>query len=175
MNIARLTSSDVPQYRALMLRAYTDAPDAFTSTSEERAEEPESWWVRRMADPAGAGVAFGCFEEAVLVGGVALEFSSKPKTKHKAVLIGMYVAPEARGRGAGRALLDAALGHCKSRGGVVSITLTVTHGNEPAVALYRSAGFRQFGLEPMAIRLPAGYLSKVHMQLLLLPDAVPEA
>jgi ribosomal protein S18 acetylase RimI-like enzyme len=85
----------------------------------------------------------------------------------------MYVAPKARGRGAARALMDAALGHCRSRAGVVSVTLTVTHGNEPALALYRSAGFQQFGLEPMAIRTPAGYLSKVHMQLLLLPGAVP--
>ena len=36
-------------------------------------------------------VAFGDFEGSSLVGTVALEFSAKPKTKHKALVIGMYV------------------------------------------------------------------------------------
>jgi hypothetical protein len=31
-----------------MLRAYEVAADAFTSTPEERAAEPESWWVKRQ-------------------------------------------------------------------------------------------------------------------------------
>jgi hypothetical protein len=37
-----------------MLRAYEVAADAFTSTPEERAAEPESWWVKRQG-ALGAG------------------------------------------------------------------------------------------------------------------------
>ena len=40
MRIAPLTASDAPQYRELMLEAYVQAADAFTSTAEERANEP---------------------------------------------------------------------------------------------------------------------------------------
>ena len=98
---------------------------------------------------------------------MTVEFSSKPKTRHKAHLIGMFVAPEARGRGAARMLLDAALAQCRAREEVTSVTLTVTDGNEPAIALYESVGFRSFGVEPMALRTDGGYLSKVHMQLSL--------
>jgi hypothetical protein len=81
------------EYRTLMLEAYAEAPDAFTSTPEERAAEPESWWVKRIADSSGLSAAFGAYIEGSLVGTAALEFSAKPKTRHKALLIGMYVRP----------------------------------------------------------------------------------
>ena len=163
MTVAVLTPEDVQRYRALMLEAYAQAPDAFTSTPEEREAEPESWWIRRIADPSGMTVAFGAFQGQDLVGTVALEFSAKPKTRHKAHLIGMYVKPNARGTGAGRALVQAALGHLQERPGISCVTLTVTHGNESAIRLYRNAGFVEFGTEPMAILTPSGYRAKVHM------------
>jgi hypothetical protein len=54
MHVARLIAADAPRYRALMLHAYEVAADAFTSTPEERAAEPESWWVKRQG-ALGAG------------------------------------------------------------------------------------------------------------------------
>lgn len=174
MRIAVLSAAHVRQCRALMLHAYEHAADAFTSTVEERAGEPESWWVRRIADPTGMTMAFGGFVGDELVGTVALEFSPKPKTKHKALVIGMYVMPEWRGNGAARALLQAAIDRCRSQGDILVMQLTVTEGNEPAIALYRSAGFEPFGTEPMAIRTPAGYRSKVHMWLDLSGVANPQ-
>jgi ribosomal protein S18 acetylase RimI-like enzyme len=163
MHVALLNPSDAPQYRKLMLEAYEFAADAFTSTAEERAVEPDSFWVKRIADPSGMSAAFGAFEGPELVGAVALEFSAKPKTKHKALVIGMYVAPSARGTGAGRALLAAAINRAEAREGILLLNLTVTEGNEPAIHLYRSAGFGVFGVEPMAIRTPSGYKAKIHM------------
>jgi RimJ/RimL family protein N-acetyltransferase len=146
-----------------MLHAYEHAADAFTSTVEERAAEPESWWAQRIADPNGNSAAFGAFRESELVGTVALEFSGKPKTKHKVLVIGMYVLAEHRGAGAGRALVQAAVKYAKAYPGATTMTLTVTEGNEPAIALYRSFGFQEFGVEPMAILTPSGYKAKVHM------------
>ena len=148
-----------------MLEAYELAADAFTTTAEERAAEPDSFWVKRIADPTGLSAAFGAFEEQELIGTVALEFSAKPKTRHKALVIGMYVAPAARGTGAGRALLAAVVEGAKAKEGVLLLTLSVTEGNEPAINLYRTAGFRAFGVEPMAILTPSGYKGKVHMWL----------
>lgn len=153
-----------------MLEAYAMTPDAFTSTAEERAAEPDSWWITRLADPAGQTAAFGAFKGEELVGTVALEFSNKPKTRHKGHLIGMYVKPQARGTGAGRLLVERALVHASARPGVEVLTLTVTQGNVPAESLYRSVGFREFGVEPMAMRGPAGYLAKVHMWVQLRGD-----
>jgi len=55
------------------------------------------------------------------------------------------------------------LAHAAERPGLRVLTLTVTQGNAPAELLYRSVGFKEFGVEPMAIRGSAGYLAKVHM------------
>jgi GNAT superfamily N-acetyltransferase len=164
MHVERLAASDVARYRALMLHAYAAAPDAFTSTAEERAAEPDSWWLRRIADHSGESLAFGAFHDGQLVGTVTVEFATKPKTRHKAKLIGMFVHESCRGLGAGAKLVEAALAAARARE-VCVITLTVTQGNAPAVSLYERCGFRQFGVEPMAIATPEGYKSKIHMWL----------
>jgi ribosomal protein S18 acetylase RimI-like enzyme len=171
MNVARLNPSHVAPYRALMLEAYDLAADAFTSTAEERADEPDSYWIKRIADTTGLSVAFGAFHGDALLGTVALEFNAKPKTKHKALLIGMYVSPTARGVGAARALLVAAVAHARSINSLHSITLTVTEGNTPAISLYESVGFKAYGMEPAAIRTPSGFKAKVLMWLPLNPSA----
>jgi ribosomal protein S18 acetylase RimI-like enzyme len=97
------------------------------------------------------------------VGTVALEFSAKPKTRHKALLIGMFVDDACRGQGAGGLLVEAALSAARARDGVRMVTLTVTEGNAAAIGLYERCGFRPFGIEPMAIATPDGYKRKVHM------------
>jgi GNAT superfamily N-acetyltransferase len=171
MHVAPLQASDAAQYRKLMLEAYELAADAFTSTAEERKAEPEAFWVKRIADPSGMGAAFGAFKDRELVGTVALEFSAKPKTKHKALVIGMYVSPTARGTGAGRALLKTVVEYASARPGILLLTLTVTEGNGPAANLYCTAGFQTFGVEPMAILTPSGYKGKVHMWLSLQRNA----
>lgn len=165
MHVVALTERDAPRYRALMLHAYEPAGDAFTSTAQERAAEPESWWVRRLANPESLTVVFGALEGEELVGTVTVEFSAKTRTKHKAHLIGMFVAESARGLGVSKALLEAALDAARARRGVAVVTLTVTEGNLPATSLYRSFGFQVFGVEPMAISTPDGFRSKVHMWL----------
>ncbi len=163
MHILSLTAADAMRYRELMLEAYTRAADAFTSTAEERALEPESWWIDRIASTAGLSVCFGAETEGRLVGAVSLEYSAKPKTRHAALLIGMYVSRDARGQGAARALLTAALQHASQRRGVITVNLTVTEGNTPAISLYQSAGFQAWGTQPLAIATPSGFRGKVHM------------
>ena len=157
-----------------MLHAYESAPDAFTSTPDERAAEPESWWVNRIADRGSLSASFGAFRDDELVGAVTLEFSAKPKTRHKCHLIGMFVTESARGLGAGEALLRAALEAAAARPEIVVVTLTVTEGNASALRLYESRGFRPYGVEPMAIATPTGFKSKIHMWLHL-PSALGAA
>lgn len=173
LRVGLLQPADASAYRSLMLEAYTQAADAFTSTAEERAAEPLSYWERRIADPAGLHFAFGAFVGERLVGTVALECNLKPKTRHKALVIGMYVEPAARGTGAAWQLVDALIAQARQRGGLRLLTLTVTEGNEPAIRLYRRAGFVAFGVEPLAILTPGGYRGKVHMGLDLQRDGEP--
>ena len=163
MHVTLLKAADAVMYRRLMLQAYELAADAFTSTAEERAAEPDAFWIKRVADPTGLEAAFGAFDDHDLVGTVALQFSEKPKTKHKAKIIGMFVDSKVRGLGIGRALVEAAITYAEAKESIRQLTLKVTEGNEPAISLYQSMGFQVFGLEPMAILTPDGYKAKVHM------------
>jgi ribosomal protein S18 acetylase RimI-like enzyme len=171
MRIQRLVPADAVQYRELMLEAYELAADAFTSTAQERALEPLSWWQRRIASAEGLSQALGAFDDAAdgapLVGTVTVEYSAKPKTRHNAVLIGMYVRAAHRGQGVARALVQAALAAAASRAHVQGLRLTVTEGNAPAIGLYESVGFEAWGTEPLAIQTASGFKGKVHMSLAL--------
>ena len=167
MHIALLTAQDAPQYRELMLEAYEHAADAFTSTAEERRTEPLAWWVNRIAAPSGLSQSFGAFQDRSLVGTVALEYSAKPKTRHSALVLGMYVKPSARSLGAGALLLKAAIAAARAQTKVQVLRLTLTEGNLPAMRLYESLGFTSWGVEPKAISTPSGYKGKVHMSMQL--------
>lgn len=165
MHIARLVASDAPRYRSLMLHAYATAADAFTSTAEERAQESDSWWLSRIANPQGLSQVFGAFHQEELIGTVAIEFTAKPKTKHKAHIIGLFVHEKARGLGAGKALLHKALTAAMARPTIQVVTLIATEGNLPAIRLYETQGFKIFGIEPMGLATPRGLKGIVHMWL----------
>jgi len=87
------------------------------------------------------------------------------KHAHKTLVWGMYVAPEARGRGTGRALLDAAIARARAWPGVEQVQLAVMTANAQARALYVSAGFEVFGLERRALRVGDRYVDEEHMVL----------
>ena len=167
VHILPLSKEHAAQYRELMLHGFEHDPDAFTSTPAERAALPCSWWEQRIEDPQQNSIVFGAITGGQLVGTVGLEFSVRSKTSHKAHLVGMYALAEWRGKGIGRKLLGAALAYARRRPGVEVITLTVTENNDPAIAVYEAAGFRSFGIEPMAMRASNGYRAKIHMWLQL--------
>lgn len=165
MTIRRLTPADAPAYRALALSGYAESPEAFTSTVREREPQPLAWWAERVSDaPEAASVVIGAWDGDRLVGVVGLRFETRERTRHKATLYGMVVSPEARGRGLGRRLVEAALEHLRQRPGIEAVTLTVREPNTAARGLYRACGFEAFGVEPLAVRGDGGgYVATVHM------------
>lgn len=162
MQIRRLTPQDATAYRALRLRALREHPDAFTSSYEEDVQAPLQVAAARLASAAFA--FWGAAEGAELCGMVGLEREQRAKSRHKGVVIGMYVAPEAAGQGVGRALLEALVAHARAER-LGSLVLTVTEGNEAARHLYEAAGFRSFGIEPDAVRVLGRSHAKNHMHL----------
>ncbi len=112
---------------------YAQAPDAALARQfiAERLHNKESTilWAR---DAAGSGLGFCqmypsfCSVAAAPIG----------------VLYDLYVAPDARHRGVGRALLDAARVHALAQGWV-RLDLTTAKTNTAAQALYRAMGWTQ--------------------------------
>ncbi len=174
---ALLHRAHASEYRALMLKAYAQHPDAFTSSPHERETLPLAWWESRLFSGAPGSEAqddhakervIGIFVALpsgakVLAGVVGVSFETREKARHKASLFGMVVAEPYRRHGLGDQLVAAALALARARKGVRLVQLTVTHGNEPAYALYTRHGFVPFGLEPMAVAVGDRFVAKCHM------------
>ena len=161
MEIRRLEVSDAPLYRAFRLRGLREHPDAFTSSFEEESRRPLADSEKRLA-AATAEKLWGAFVNGEMAGMVGLSRETRLKNRHKATLVGMYVAPKHTGRGIGRALVDTVVQDARACG-IELIILTVTDSNRQAVALHESAGFSSFGTEPDALRVNGASFGKTHM------------
>jgi GNAT superfamily N-acetyltransferase len=161
-------------WHALRLRALRDHPDAFGATYEdERADGSAARRGRFEASARDEGSAiFGAFDGDTLVGIGGVLRSGGRKDAHRATIWGMYVAPEARGRGAGQALVDALVGSARAWG-CSQVHLTVVIGNGTAERLYRRAGFEAYGVDPRALRVAGRYLDERLMVRFLDQGAAP--
>jgi ribosomal protein S18 acetylase RimI-like enzyme len=160
--IRRLTGNDAPAYRSMRLRALAEHPEAFTSSFDEEAMKGDDWYERRLQAPAQT--FWGLFQAGELRGMVGLERETKAKSRHKAKVVGMYIAQEYAGQGLGRQLVDRLIGEARAEG-LELLVLTVTHGNSQASNLYERCGFRSFGVEPRAIKVDGRDFGKNHMYL----------
>lgn len=169
MHITRLYPDDAAAYQQLMLQAYAQSPEAFTSSYAQRAALPLAWWAARLTDtPNNMDVVMGCWtrphaQAPKLVGVAGITFNTGDKTLHKAHVFGMYVHPEHRQHGIAHQLLRTVIHHALLSPHITILQLTVTQGNQAALNLYQRHGFIAYGLEPMAVIQGAGYLDKVHM------------
>lgn len=155
MTIRPLRPADAAAFHALRLRGLRESPEAFGSTYGEEVDRPLADREELLSrGEAGEHVTFGAFDDGGrLMGVAAVSRGTNRKARHRAVIWGMYVGPEARGRGAGRALLEAIVAHVRTLDGVDRLVLAVTVGNDAARALYASFGFVPYGVEPDAYRL----------------------
>lgn len=165
--IRRLSDADAAAFRAQRLGALRQHPDIYTAGPEDW-DHPLEEIVTRII---GAHM-LGAFDRAGgLLGHLVLptHLPSYEKTRHKIEIWSVYVAPEARGQGVGRALMESAIMLARELGyGVVK--LSVTTDNKAARALYESLGFQAYGIEEDHRRLPDGRrIDEVLMQLRFLP------
>jgi ribosomal protein S18 acetylase RimI-like enzyme len=140
VHIRPLSANDAALLRDLRLRALLDSPDSFGPTHEQSLAEPPEFWEGWASGGDGRFqvlVAFGA--EGLAVGLISCSFR-EPGVGGCGAL---WVAPETRGTGLGRALMEAAIDLLEGRG-CERILLSVTDGN-PAERLYESLGFKRTG------------------------------
>lgn len=130
--------------RDIRLAALKDTPAAFGSTYEIEAARTDADWSER-AERGAAGVervTFFAFVDNRIVGLVG---GYRPDADESTVeLVSMWTSPAARRIGVARALVMAVLDWARDLS-ATTVHLWVTHGNEPAIRLYESTGFRQTG------------------------------
>ena len=135
-----LAPDDWELWRELRLRGLVEAPYAFGSTLAQwtgNGDTEERWRNRLSSIPLSLVASVN--EKSVGMG------SATSPVDDEIELISMWVAPEARGRGVGAALIEAivvwALEHHVSR-----VALDVREDNISAINLYKRLGFVDVGL-----------------------------
>ena len=146
MHIRALVPSDAAAFRALRLRSLLECPEAFASSHEEEVDTtlPE---IEQRLQPKRDSVVFGAFQDSELSALVGLQREGMAKLAHKSFIWGVYVAPEARGKGVGARIMRHALDHAAAAFGARQVNLGVNTKNLAALALYRKLGFVEYGLE----------------------------
>jgi len=157
MNIRMLTDKDAVQYQTLRLRALKVNPEAFGSTFEREAKFTQQMVEERIRPTEERFVLGGFDNQNLLVGIVTFMREASLKTAHKGNIYGMFVAPETRGQGLAKQLIQELIKKAKQFNGLEQINLTVVSNNLPAKKLYSSLGFETYGVERNALKFDGEY------------------
>lgn len=142
--IRRLVANEWELLRDLRLAALKESPDAFGSVLESELTFDEAKWrswletsAYFVAEAGGSTIGMAC---AVRISEPGGDF--RPTME----LVSMWVAPQHRRQGVGAALVARVLDYAREEGEPL-VGLWVAAGNEPAEALYSTAGFVRTGEE----------------------------
>jgi RimJ/RimL family protein N-acetyltransferase len=164
IQIRRVMPADAALYREIRLAGLRDSPEAFGSTFGRENAQPLAWFCDRLR----ASQVFGAFRSTALLGIAGFAMREGEKEKHKGLLWGMYVRPDARNTGVGRQLVEAVIDHARDH--VEVIQLSVVSGNEGARRLYARLGFIEYGVERNSLKQGGRYYDEILMALDLVPD-----
>jgi ribosomal protein S18 acetylase RimI-like enzyme len=143
ISVVVLGPRDWRDLRAIRLEALRSEPAAFSSSYEESLAWSDEDWRRRLTNDHRLHLVARVQNCPIgIVGGY---LGSDEGDDSVAVVFGMYVAREHRGRGIGRLLLTSLIDRLSSFPQVTTIRLGVTETQEPARRLYESVGFQVIG------------------------------
>ena len=164
LRVVRVDDSNWRTYRDVRLAMLQDAPRAFWTTYAQAAARSDEEW-RRMVGQSHTWLALGGAEPLGSVACVRLP----EQPEDECVLVGMWVAPSARGRGVGERLVRTVLESAAERG-LSRVLLEVAHENAPARALYERMGFAPTGRTGEMPHDPS--ITELEMELVLSDDTV---
>ncbi|MEV0012057.1 GNAT family N-acetyltransferase [Streptomyces sp. NPDC051840] len=116
-----------------------------------------AWWRERAAAvESGSHRIWVARDDQRVAGTISLVRQPLPNARHRAEIAKLVVRPSARGRGVGRALLDAAERSAAAEG--LTLLVLDTETGSDAERLYRSAGWTACGSVPDYAADPYGTL-----------------
>lgn len=168
IQIRELKREDADAFRALRRERLEQSPRAFAESIPENDSIPPASIAARLGASSLENFVMGAFAPTGQLVGMA-GFSRNPrlKSRHKAVIWGVYVQPTWRNQGVARALIKALIHHVRPSPGLEQIHLTVASDQIPAKRLYQSLGFETFGHEKHALKVDGSYVDEDHMVLWL--------
>lgn len=164
--VRRLLPHESGAYRAVRLDCLRRHSDVFGTTPAEEEAKPVLQFERAIQEQDPFHVMLGAFVDGRLSGLCGFARETRIKTRHRAELVQMYVAPDAAGRGLGGRLVAGHLKYSFAHPEITQVVLGVVAANAPAIRLYERHGFREYGRLPAYFR----YEGKDHVQLFMLRE-----
>jgi cyclohexyl-isocyanide hydratase len=163
MEVREIYASDIAAYKAFFLKGLVEDEANFRISPEDERDAP----FPTLGTPDS--FTLGAFEDQRLAGIVSFQREGRDRVKlrHKGLLFRMYVDPQFRGKGVGRALITTLLGRVATLGDIEQINLTVVSSNPVAKKLYEQFGFVSFALEKNALKWKGHYYTEEQMVLFL--------
>lgn len=131
MEVRQLNQSNVEEYLKLRLDSLKYNPESFSSSYEEEVNNSVDVYKERLKGNSPS-ITLGAFKESKLVGIVTLVKENKLKLNHRINLVSMYVVPEQRELGVGKALVSEAIKISQNIESIEQIYLSVAYNNQSA-------------------------------------------
>jgi len=165
--IRALTVHDATTYTDMLLEAVREAPLSFGTPYEDIAGNPHlpAQVQRSLSQPTIRPVLCAFNEEGVPRGMITLERIQLTYMSHKASVLTLYVAPDARRQGIATALLHRLFVVARTMIGLEQVAVSVLSTNIPALSLYSNNGFIPAYVEERGIKYGEKYASVTHMLL----------
>ncbi|HUA57523.1 MAG TPA: GNAT family N-acetyltransferase [Verrucomicrobiae bacterium] len=170
MEIRAFRECDAQAWWDFRLESLTAEPSAFGKSVEEHWAIPVETMAGRFRDAPATNLYLGAFEDSRLAGMATLIREESEKMRHKGHIYGVYVAPEYRGRGIGRALIGRLVELASEDPTLEQILLAVATTQHAAKQMYQSFGFETYGTEPKAMKIGSDYVDEDLMILRLRKD-----
>ncbi|TWT28366.1 GNAT family N-acetyltransferase [Planomicrobium sp. CPCC 101110] len=158
MDIRILSVEDAEAYHALRIEALRNDPDAFAARLEDALKKPVEATKENLAQETA--VTWGAFVNGELAGNVTISRNTLAKMNHRASVLAVYVAPESRGQGLARKLMEELIRYAENWSGLERLDLAVAAHNEPAKRLYAALGFETYGLDRRAMKTTGNYIDE---------------
>jgi ribosomal protein S18 acetylase RimI-like enzyme len=162
LEIRQLTDQDGEALWNFRMLALETDPWSFVESPEQLRGIPEHEYAERLRSTESANFVFGAFDQQKLLGMVGFYQEIPAKRRHKGWIWGVFVAPEARGRGLGKLLMLRTIEKAKSLPELDMILLTVSVGQPAPRKLYESVGFRPIGIEPRGLKIGNQHIDEEH-------------
>lgn len=149
-------------YKEIKLKSLITDPIAFALKYEQALAYSDSEWKQKLAKKGSTWLVAKYGKK--IVGTIGASAESNVESGGIVTIVGFYVAPEYRGLGIGKKLMNKVLGEIKAHEEIIKAKICVSETQKPAINLYENFGFYPTGKSKKGVYFKGKYFDKLIME-----------